>query len=246
MFTKRSRSQQAPAQEVDVIVVEDDSDTASATWRAKLVPAVGSTAQTAMGWAGPRVARGRVAAAPKVEAAVDTAREKVAPAYDSAREKLEELMPRLVEAVTAAARAGAAAGVSANEYRARSGDAVAVLKGEAVAKRKKGGVLRKLLVLPVLGAAGAAAYAAFRSRAPKEDPWAVPSGTYPAYTPPAAADSPVADPSSTDAGATSLSGAAAQPMDGDSTAQVPGLTVDRGEASTSAEPTQPTSPLDND
>ena len=173
MFTKTSRSERVREQVADV------SGSVSSAWRGKVAPTVSGRARGAAHWAAPHVERGREAAAPKVEAAVD----RVSPAVDAAREKLEELMPRLAEAVSAAAAAGSAASAHAGEYRARSGDAVAVLRGEAVAKRKHR-VLRKLLLLPVIAAAVAGSYAAFKSRTPKEDPWAVPTGTYPAYTPP--------------------------------------------------------------
>lgn len=173
MFTKTSRSERVREQVADV------GGSVSSAWRGKVAPTVSGKARGAAHWAAPHVERGREAAAPKVEAAVD----RVSPAVDAAREKLEELMPRLAEAVSAAAAAGSAASAHAGEYRARSGDAVAVLRGEAVAKRKHR-VLRKLLLLPVIAAAVAGSYAAFKSRTPKEDPWAVPTGTYPPYTPP--------------------------------------------------------------
>lgn len=249
MFTRTSRTDKAREQVADV------TSSVSDTWRAKVAPVVGAKARDAAHWAAPRVERGREVAAPKVGAAVgaarekvspavDAAREKVSPAVEAAREKIEDVLPRLVEAVTAAAAAGAAAGVTAKEYSARSGDAVAVLKGEAVAKRKRGGVLRKLLLFPVLVAAAAAAYAAFRSRTPKEDPWAVPTGNYPAYTPPA----PAAAPGSADL----TTGDAADALDSTSTAEVPGLSVDSTDAqpdvdqgSTSPEPSEPIEPTDH-
>ena len=177
MFTKTSRTDRVREQVTDVGSTVGGN--VSSAWRGKVAPTVSGKARDAAHWAAPHVERGREAAAPKVEAAVD----KVSPAVEAAREKLEELLPRLAEAVSAAAAAGSAAGAHAGEYRARSGDAVAVLRGDAVAKRKHR-VLRKLLLLPVIAAAVGASYAAFKSRAPKDDPWAVPTGTYPAYTPP--------------------------------------------------------------
>ena len=175
MFTRTSRSERVREQ------VADAGGSVSSAWRGKVAPTVSGKARDAAHWAAPHVERGREAAAPRVEAAVD----RVSPAVDAAREKLEELMPRLAEAVGAAAAAGSAASAHAGEYRARGGDAVAVLRGEAVAKRRHP-ILRKLLLLPVIAAAVAASYAAFKSRTPKEDPWAVPTGTYPAYVPPVA------------------------------------------------------------
>lgn len=239
MFTKISRREKVA-----------DTNAVTDTW-GKVAPVVTARTRDAVDWAVPHIERGRDAAAPKVEAAVglavdkvspvvDAALEKVTPAVDAAREKLDELVPRLVEALTAAAAAGVAAGTTAGEYKARSGDAVAVLRGEAVAKRKSGGGFRKLALLSLVPAAVAAAYAAYQSRQPKDDPWAVPTGTYPAYTPPAPVDPTLA------------SGGAADALD--SIAQVPGLTVDSEAAatgttinrdgdgtSTSPEPYEPTS-----
>ena len=115
-----------------------------------------------------------------------------------------------------------------------------MLKGEAIAKPKRGRVLRKLLIVPLIAAVGAAVFAALRSRAPKEDPWAVPTGTYPAYTPPAPAGAASSAASDLD------SGGAADALDSDGAAQVPGLTVDSSETpSTSPEPNDPTAPTEN-
>jgi len=214
VFTKTSRSDKAREQAADV------ASTLGETWRDKVAPTVGAKARDARDWAAPHVEHGRKAAAPKVEAAVDAASEKVAPVVDAARDQLEHWLPKVLEAVSAAATAGAAAGAAAGEYRSRSGDAVAVLKGDAIVKRKSGRVLRKLLLLPVIGAAAAAAYAVVKSRAPKDDPWAVPTGTYPAYTPPAPAAS--ASSTSADLG----SGTAATALDTGSTAEVPGVTTE--------------------
>lgn len=227
MFTKTRGSDKAREQAADV------ASTIGETWRDRVAPTVGAKARDARDWAAPHVEHGRKAAAPKVEAAVDAASEKVAPVVDAARDQIDHWLPRVLEAVSAAATAGAAAGATAGEYRSRSGDAVAVLKGEAIAKRKRGRVLRKLLLLPVVAAAAAAAYAVVKSRAPKDDPWAVPTGTYPAYTPPAPAAS--ASSASADLG----TGTAATALDTGSTAEVPGVTT---ASTTSPESTDPAAP----
>ncbi|MDO5628248.1 MAG: hypothetical protein Q4G43_08005 [Mobilicoccus sp.] len=75
------------------------------------------------------------------------------------------------------------------EAAKRSRDAALVLKGEAVAKKKKGGfgkVLSTLTVLTVLGAV--AAYVAQKLTQPKDDPWARPL-TDPYIAPPTGRDS---------------------------------------------------------
>lgn len=172
VFTKTSRADKAREQAGDV------ASAVAETWHGKVAPTARHKARDARKWAAPHVEHGRKAAAPKIEAAV----EKVSPAVDAARDKLDDWMPRVLEA---AATAGAAAGAAAGEYRSRTGDAVAVLKGEAAIKPKRRRVLRKLMLVPLVAAAAGAAYAAFKARAPKDDPWAVPTGTYPAYTPPA-------------------------------------------------------------
>src|SRR5450755_3845009 len=66
--------------------------------------------EAAVEWAAPRVERGLQAAAPRVEAAAD----RVAPAVDAARDRIvDDLLPRLIEAVHAAGAAGAAATTAA-------------------------------------------------------------------------------------------------------------------------------------
>jgi len=141
----------------------------------------GPKAHDARVWATPHLERGLEVAGPKVEAVV----EKLTPAVDAARDRIvDELLPRVVEAVNAASVAAAGAttatGVAAATARKRSVDAAAVLRGEAIAtrprqKRSKG---KFLLVLSVLAAAGGAAFAAFKRQSPQEDPWAVPPGSY--------------------------------------------------------------------
>jgi hypothetical protein len=80
-----------------------------------------TAATIAREWAAPRlgaaVERGRTAAAPHVEAAA----ERVAPAVDAARDRIiEDLLPRLVDAVHHAALAGAAAKAAAAESVSRT------------------------------------------------------------------------------------------------------------------------------
>lgn len=135
-------------------------------------------------WAAPRAQKGIDAAAPRVEHAVDA----VTPKIDAARDKLvEEVLPKLVEAITAATSQASAV---REEATSRGSDAVAVLKGEAVAKPKKKHRVRKVLMLGGVVAAGAAAVKAMRGK--KDDPWAAPAGANTWATPsvPAATPSP--------------------------------------------------------
>lgn len=165
----------------------------------KVVPAVSHAAESTRDWAGPKVhaakewaapraQKGIDAAAPRVEHAVDA----VSPRIDAARDKLvDEVLPKLVDAITAATSQAAAV---REEASSRGSDAVAVLKGDAVAKPKKRHRVRKVLLLGGLVAGGAAAFKAMRGK--KEDPWATPAGTTswapatpaPSSTPAAAAE----------------------------------------------------------
>jgi hypothetical protein len=118
------------------------------------------------------VEHGIEVAAPKLERAV----EGLAPKVDTARDKIvDDLLPKVAEAIAAVAAASAAARANAVDLTDRSGDALSVLKGEAVAKprHRKGKVL---LTLGILAAVAAAAAAFFKKSAPREDPWATPLG----------------------------------------------------------------------
>jgi hypothetical protein len=171
----------------------------------KVAPAVGHAAETTRDWAAPRVVaarewaapraqKGLDAAAPRVESAVDA----VSPKIDAARDKLvDEVLPRLVDAINAATSQAAAAKDHAQDV---GSDVLQVIKGDAVVKPKKKHRLRKLLMLGGLVGAGVAAFKAFRG-GPKDDPWATPDATAsswapattPASTPTAAAESAAAE-----------------------------------------------------
>jgi hypothetical protein len=170
----------------------------------KVVPVVGHAAESTREWAAPRVVaarewaapraqKGLDAAAPRVELAVDA----VTPKIDAARDKLvDEVLPRLVDAINAATTQAAAAKDHAQDV---GSDVLQVIKGEAVVKPKKKHRLRKLLMLGGLVGAGAAAFKALRK--PKDDPWAVPAAstsswapaTTPAASPAAAAEAAAAE-----------------------------------------------------
>jgi hypothetical protein len=195
--------------------------------RERIAPAVTHKARDAKTWAAPRVERGvergLVVAAPRVESAV----EKVSPKVDAARDKLvEDLLPRLVVALNAAAAAGHAASDAGGEARARGKGAAAVLSGTAVAKpkRRRG---RRFLLFAMVAAAVSAAVAVFKSRSAKDDPWAIPSTTYPGTN--------ATGPATTSSSSSTLSsGAAADALDVDlrdsatgastGTADLPGMT----------------------
>ena len=99
--------------------------------------------------------------------------EGLAPKVDTARDRIvDDLLPKVAEAIAAVAAASAAARANAADVADRSGGAYAVLKGEAVAKPRRKG--KMLLTLGILAAAAAAAAVVFKKSAPREDPWATP------------------------------------------------------------------------
>lgn len=125
------------------------------------------------------------AASERLAEAAERARPKVEAAQDSFN---DTVLPKLAAAVTAAAAAIAAGAEQAREAAAprveharetavlatdRSKDAYSVLKGDAVAKPRRGGAGKWLIGLG-LAAAAVAAVAAFRKQQQADDPWATP------------------------------------------------------------------------
>jgi hypothetical protein len=158
------------------------ADTASSVadqLRERVVPAVGQAAETAKEWGQPRVEAARHWAKPHVEHGIEVAAPKLesavsslAPKVDTARDKIvDELLPRVTEAITAFAAASAAA---KDEAVSRGTGAAAVISGEAVATPKHKKKCRVMLALGLLGAVAAGAAAFMKRSAPKDDPWATP------------------------------------------------------------------------
>jgi hypothetical protein len=147
--------------------------------RERVVPAVGHAAENAREWSHPHVEAARHWAKPHVEHGIEVAAPKLesavsslAPKVDTARDKIvEELLPRVTEAITSFAAASAAA---KDEAVSRGTGAAAVISGDAVAKPKHTKKRRALMVLGLLGAAAAGAAAFMKQSAPKDDPWATP------------------------------------------------------------------------
>ncbi|HET9656152.1 MAG TPA: hypothetical protein VFP72_12410 [Kineosporiaceae bacterium] len=166
--------------------------------RAQTVQAAGQAREwatpwivTAVDWAGPRVERGIdrgiKAAAPRIEAAA----ERAVPAVDAMRDRIiEQVLPRLVEAVNRAAAAGAAAGQVAGRRledatevgarRAREGllgaaDRAAVISGSKSRRRAARGIRMTAVAAVGAGAvavgAGAVAGVAAWRRARTEEAW---------------------------------------------------------------------------
>jgi hypothetical protein len=145
-----------------------------------------TTAEQARDWAAPRIERGVTkgmqAVAPRIEAAA----ERAVPAVDAVRDRIvEDMLPRLVDAMHAAALAGAAAGVAAGEalgdatdsgaLKAKAGLRGAAARMNEVSGRKRRRRVRRIqiTVFAVVGAGTLAGVAAWR-RAQAEDhrPWA--------------------------------------------------------------------------
>ena len=172
MFRRKSRTGQLTEQ------IQNQSESLATTaaavadqLRERLVPAVGQATENAKEWARPRVEHGIEVAAPRLESAVSG----LAPKVDTARDMIvDELIPRIAEAISVWAAASAAA---RDEAVSRGQGAASVLSGDAVASRKgkgKGKKRRALLILGLLGGAAAAAMAIMKKSAPKDDPWTTP------------------------------------------------------------------------
>jgi hypothetical protein len=164
MFHTKSRTDKVQAQSESLA---STAATVAEQLRERVGPAVGQATENAMEWARPRVEHGIEVAAPRLESAVSG----LGPKVDTARDKIvDELIPRIAEAISIWAAASAAA---KDEAVSRGQGAAAVISGDAVAARK-GRKKRVLLILGLLGAAGAAAMTLMKKSAPKDDPWTTP------------------------------------------------------------------------
>jgi hypothetical protein len=168
MFRSKSRTEKLAEQ------LQDQSESLSSTaaaladqLRERVVPAVGQATEKTMEWARPRVEHGIEVAAPRLESAVSG----LAPRVDTARDKIvDELIPRIAEAISAWAAASASA---RDEAVSRGQGAAAVIAGDAVATPR--GRKKRVFMAFGLVAAMAAAVATFMKRsAPKDDPWTTP------------------------------------------------------------------------
>ena len=168
VFRSKSRTEQLTEQLQDQSEsLADAAATVAEQLRERVGPAVGQATENAMDWARPHFEHGVEAAAPRLESAVNG----LAPKVDTARDKIvDELIPRLAEAISAWAATTAAA---KDEAVSRGQGAAAVLSGDAVASHK-GKKTRVLLVLGLLTAAAAAVMAVMKKSAPKDDPWTTP------------------------------------------------------------------------
>jgi hypothetical protein len=168
MFRSKSRTEQLSEQ------LQDQSESLASTaaavadqLRERVGPAVGQATDNAREWARPRVEHGIEVAAPRLESAVNG----LAPKVDTARDKIvDELIPRIAEAITSWAASSAAA---RDEAVSRGQGAAAVISGNAVAA-PKGRKRRVLLGVGVVSATAAAAVKLMKKSAPKDDPWTTP------------------------------------------------------------------------
>jgi hypothetical protein len=157
----------------------DTAATVADQLRERVVPAVGQAAESAKEWGQPHVEAARDWARPRVEHGIEVAAPRLesavsglAPKVDTARDKIvDELLPRIAEAITALAVASTAA---KNESVSRGQGAAAVLSGDAIASPTHSKKSRMLLILGVLAAAAAATMAVLKKSAPMDDPWTTP------------------------------------------------------------------------
>ena len=176
MFHSKSRKEQLQDRSASLA---DGAATVAEQLRDRVAPALGQAAESAMEWGQPRVKAARRWAQPRVEHGIEIAAPRLesavsslAPKVDVARDKIvDELLPRVTEAITAWAAASAAA---KDEVVSRGAGAAAVVSGAAVAKPKRKRKGKVMLALSLLGAAAAGAAAFVKKSAPKDDPWATP------------------------------------------------------------------------
>jgi hypothetical protein len=178
VFHSKSRTEQLQDHSASLA---SSAATVAEQLRERVVPAVGQAAGNAVEWGHPRVEAARLWAKPRVEHGIEVAAPRLesvvsglAPKVDTARDKIvDELLPRLNEAIVNLAAASAAA---KDEAVSRGTGAAAVLSGDASAspKCKKKRVV--LLILSLFAAAAAGAATFMKKSAPKDDPWATPVG----------------------------------------------------------------------
>jgi len=176
MFHTKSRTEQLQEQSTSLA---STAATVADQLRERVVPAVGQAAENAIEWGQPRVEAAREWARPRVEHGLEVAAPRLesavsglAPKVDTARDKIvDELIPRIADAIAAWSAASAAA---KDEAVSRGHGAAAVISGNAVASRKGKKKGRVLLALGLVAATGAAAMAFMKKSAPKDDPWTTP------------------------------------------------------------------------
>ena len=138
----------------------------------KAAPKVGAAVE----WASPRLERGLLAAGPKVEAAA----EKVVPAVDAARDRIvDDLLPRLVDVISAAALAGANAQRAAAERVSASLENASAAVVAPPPARRRG---RRLVLFGALAAGAAAAVTAWRRTRVTGPQWDSLDAEGPAFT----------------------------------------------------------------
>lgn len=176
MFRSKSRTEQIQDHQAAVAV---RAATLADQLRGRAVPVVALAAENAKEWSQPRVEAARVWVKPRVEHGIEVAAPRLesavsslAPKVDTARDRIvEDLLPRVTEAITAWAAATAAA---KDEALTRGHGAAAVMSGDAVASPKRKKRTWLLLALGLLASTAAAAVAFMKRSAPKDDPWATP------------------------------------------------------------------------
>lgn len=134
-------------------------------------------AGSAKDWAGPRFAHARDLGLEKAAPRVEQAAKALGPRVDTVHDKLvDEVLPRLVEAVnTAAAAASSKADHVAKASHAGLDQMASAAAANRPAAKKQRRFGKGLVVLGVFAALGGVAFALFRRLSgPTEDPWAAP------------------------------------------------------------------------
>jgi hypothetical protein len=193
--TKQSRTE-AAVDEVREVAEQASEAAAVAQEHLEVARTAADQASDAAAATREKILAAKVAAAPLIQGAADTAKVRLTDVADRARPRVEAAQSTFVDAVlpkVGAALATATAAVAAGSQQAmgaagprlehakeaayvagdRGKGALAVLTGEAVAKRRSGRT--KWLIGVGLAAAAVAAVAAFRKQQQKaDDPWATP------------------------------------------------------------------------
>lgn len=138
-------------------------------------------AVSAKGWAAPRLEKAKDKSVERTAPKVEHAAEALAPRVDAVHDKIvEDVLPRLVEAFSAAAAAAAMKADAARDV-SQAGLSTAGKKAKAARKvaEPKRSKRKVFFLLTLVGAAAAAGFAAWKRSQPTDDPWVTATGTSP-------------------------------------------------------------------
>jgi hypothetical protein len=173
--TRSKRARAAKQAQTQYDTVKGQAHAQYDTVKGRVKPAVESAASTARDGGvllaervGPTVRAARENVGPAAESAYETAKEKVGPVVADARDRVvDDLLPKLAEAIAAASAAAILARDNAVESAQET--ATAAVKNLPSNRRKRR--RRRVLFLAMAIAAVGGAAAAFKARSKQEDPW---------------------------------------------------------------------------